>query len=209
MAGERYRFLHRKPRRSITDDDRKAYREAVPKLIECCRHWQHANGACNRETLRSLALHLARRAGSTRNVPAARLQIINAHDQSKGAAVVLHGSMQAESAIARIPPPVLAMILDMAYFRQDSEVATRNYKEESMQLSKISLLARCPRPYNQGPILLPKSLDDFPTEFGWQDWSNTTWTDPLRGMADEMMDVLLGKLPGVFRDEDIHGGCDY
>lgn len=70
---------------------------------------------------------------------------------------------------------------------------------EKKKVCEVFLFLACPRPYSGGPLWLPVNLDDFPDgEFGWQDWSRTDWTDPLHGVADEAMNLLLKKLPSVF-----------
>jgi hypothetical protein len=196
--------------REISDQDRAAYHKLLPKLLDCCKHWQRLRdeSCVSEEALESLAKRLAVRAGNAKNVPPARLQVIRAHDQSKGAAVVLHGARGDDSSkLTRLPCDLVENILDMACHRSDGSVTVQNYTEGCMELSKICVLVRCPRPYNQGPVLVPNRLEDFPAEFGWQDWSNTTWTDPLRGLADELIHLLVERLPGVFRDEDVTA-CD-
>lgn len=206
MGGERYRFLRKKRSRQFTDTEKAKYVAVLPQLRACLQQWQSSGskGTLQEEVSAWAAAKKAGAPSSSRlAVDSKVLSFVFLRDglPSQMCATLLMESKFGRGLLAKVPVPTLHKILDYTFFHTESLVEVGEYTSETIELSKMLFLIRCPRPYHRGTLRLPLQLDDFES-FGWQDYSRTNWTDPLRGLADSMQNILVRVLPQAFEDDE-------
>lgn len=203
MGGEQYRFIHRDSNKHFTDAEKAKYKELLPRLLRCFQQWQQRSSR-----IHSLVEDVQIRLQHRKEIPVwHHFFVVRGNTPSATARTLLLGTRRESSPFSDLPAQVIHKILDMLFFLHDMTMQIGDRFGEPAEIKNFALIVACPRPYGDGPLALPVELDDFPKEFGWQDWSRTRGTDPLHDLADKMMDLLRKGLPHAFKEiyEDSDG----